>query len=208
MKTKNFLSTNVKLRRDNIFSWGIPAYRSATGKLTCPGAKDCLKGCYARQGFYVMPSVAKAQEARLALAESADFVATIDAEIKRRKIAKLRIHDSGDFYSTKYLRAWLGIIAKNPAVKFYAYTKMIPLFQGLALPENFKIIYSYGGKFDAMIKPKVDRHSAIFPSVEALSAAGYVDAHTFDRNATGENHRIGLVYHGHASRAFVAGGAA
>lgn len=194
------LSTNSKLRRSGILSFGLPAYKSASGMITCPGAKDCIKGCYARQGFYVMPSVAKAQEARLALTLTDSFVSAMDSEIKKRKPTMVRIHDSGDFYSQKYLEKWLEIITRNPSVKFYAYTKMKPLFDSLELPANFTVIHSMGGKWSRSIDPKRDRHSAVFASKAALRHAGYADVTEFDHRAIGKNHRIGLVYHGHASR--------
>lgn len=203
---KNYLSTNSKLRKSGIFSWGIPAYRSSTGKLTCPGANDCIKGCYARAGFYVMPNVAASQEARLRLSETEAFINTIDSEIKRRKIKRLRIHDSGDFYSRSYLEKWQTIIAKNPGTLFYAYTKMLPLFKpnpgsGLRFQSqpNFIVIFSEGGKWDTLIK-STDRHSRVFESAAELKKAKYADAHVYDSAAFGKNHRIGLVYHGPASR--------
>jgi hypothetical protein len=209
---KNYLLTNAKLKRDGIFKWGIPAYRAASGFITCPMAKDCIKGCYAKQGFYVMPSTAKAQEERLALSKSAAFVATIDAELKRRsKVIKvLRIHDSGDFYSKAYAMAWFEIAWNNPSVKFYAYTKMVPLFKIMLrekIPANLTLIYSYGGKADSDINAATDRHSAVFSDRRAMINAGYADTTTHDKNAYGSNHRVGLVYHGAKSRAWEAGAA-
>lgn len=198
---KNWLSTNSKLKQSGILSWGIPAARSQSGKLTCIGAKDCLEGCYARQGFYVMPSVRKAQEERLTLSETPDFVHTIHYEIRRRNPKVIRIHDSGDFYSREYLNKWLAIVAMNPEVTFYAYTKAIPLFTGVTLPSNFKVIFSEGGKYDWMIDQDKHRHSRVFPSLKALRAAGYVNSSKVDTPAfKSKNHRIGLIYHGHASK--------
>ena len=204
---KQYLSTNSKLKRDGIYSFGIPAYKSKTGLITCPAASKCIKGCYARNGFYNMPSVSKAQEARLALTLDTElFVAVIDTEIRSRKVKILRIHDSGDFYSAEYRDAWFSIMGYNPSVKFYAYTKNIPLFHGLKLPQNFTLIYSEGGKHDSLIQRHRDRHSRVFESLEALKAAGYVDTTEHDKNAfSSENHRIGLVYHGGKTKAWKTG---
>lgn len=199
---KNYLSTNSKLRKSGIFSWGIPAYRAPDGTITCPGASACVTGCYARAGFYVMPNVLAAQQARLDLSRNEQFVAVMNAEIKRRDIKRLRIHDSGDFYSRQYLNAWLAIISMNEQTLFYAYTKMIPLFSGVTLPKNFIVIFSEGGRWDNQIKP-TDRHSRVFWTVAELKRAKYADAHKFDHNAFGKNHRIGLVYHGAESKRWV-----
>ena len=203
---KNYISfSNSKLKADKIFTWGIPAYRSASGMVTCPNAGECLKGCYARQGFYVMPSVAIAQEARLALALSPQFVAVIDAEIKRRKISRMRIHDAGDFFSIAYTNAWLEIIRLNPGTKFYAYTKMVKFFKAREklLPANFHVIYSEGGTQDNAIDCDSDRHSRVFPSVQELRKAKYSDASERDYPSLLGKRLIGLVYHGAPSRAWV-----
>jgi hypothetical protein len=74
---------------------------------------------------------------------------------------------------------------------------MITLFQGRLLPKNFRVIFSYGGKQDALIDSKNHFHSLVFDSLEALTAAGYVDGSHDDMVAAlGENKKIGLVYHG------------
>ncbi len=203
---KQYLSTNTKLKRDGIYSFGIPAYKSASGMLTCPAAKNCIIGCYAKNGTYNFPSVKNAQEKRLELTKDTElFIAVIDMELRKRKVKILRIHDSGDFYSKAYLDAWLSIIELNPNIRFYAYTKMIPLFLNKKLPANFTVIYSEGGKFDAMIDVSKDRHSRVFSDISELKQAKYADTTTNDINAIGDNKRIGLVYHGVNSKAWRTG---
>lgn len=202
---KNYLSTNEKLKRSNIYSWGIPAYKSQTGLITCPGAKACIAGCYARNGRYVMSNVKKAQEERLALSLTDSFVDVITAEIKRRRVSKLRVHDSGDFYSLEYLKKWIAIAEKNPETFFYAYTKMHPILKMVGeLPGNFGIIKSFGGKWDDQINPETDRHSRVFETIQALAAAGYADVTEFDERAMEANPKIGLVYHGAKSKTWSA----
>lgn len=202
-KTKNYLTQNSKIAAMSgikTFNWGIPAYQSASGFRTCPWAGTCAVGCYARQGAYVWSNVSQAFEARLALSRTAAFVPTIDAEIKRRKIKRLRVHDSGDFYSPAYRDAWLEIMRLNPDTAFYAYTKAFPLFgDNIALPSNFTLIFSEGGK----ISPDTTRrHSRVFPDFESLRAAGYADASKDDNVALGDNPRIGLIYHGAKGKAW------
>lgn len=199
----NWLTQNSKIKKmsgKKTFNWGIPAYRSAKGFKTCPNAGACAKGCYATQGAYIFSNVAKVFEARLKLAQSPRFTKIMHAEIQRRGVERLRIHDSGDFFSQEYLDSWLIIIKANPGTEFYCYTKMVSLFKryhadGL-IPSNFSVIYSYGGTEDKLIDRKNDRHSWVFSSIKALVAAGYADAHIDDSVALGANKRIGLVYHG------------
>lgn len=195
----NWLTQNSKVAKMTgvkTYNWGIPAYKSVSGFKTCPNAAACAKGCYATMGAYRFSNVSKVFERRLELSQSPEFVNTICAEIKRRKVRRLRIHDSGDFYSAKYFHDWLFIMHANPTVQFYAYTKMITLMKSVRLPDNFKCIYSYGGKEDKLINRDTDRHSWVFASVEELQAAGYADAHIDDSVALGDNPKIGLAYHG------------
>jgi hypothetical protein len=189
-----------KITGEKTYNWGIPAYRSKDGFKTCPNAAACAKGCYATMGAYTFGNVAKVFEARLTLAQSPDFSTVISAEIVRRKVTRLRIHDSGDFFSPEYLQAWLTIMHANPSCEFYAYTKMISMFKeytakGL-IPSNFKIIYSYGGTEDRLIDRNTDRHSWVFSSLENLQAAGYSDASKDDSVALDANPKVGLIYHG------------
>ena len=190
----NYLSNkNTKLARSGIFSFGIPA-----GKY-CPGKGTCKLGCYAMQGFFVMPSVKLGQKRRAELAKSDAFVPVMNAEIKRRKVRVLRIHDSGDFFSVSYLNKWLQIIQDNPETEFYAYTKMIPLFLGKPLPKNFRVIFSFGGIWDSMIDTTKHAHSRVFGSIEELKANHYADA-SHDDTVALNTRLVGLVYHGAKSK--------
>jgi hypothetical protein len=190
---------NTKLKRDGIASFSLPA-----GK-TCPGKGECAKGCYAMSGFFLMPSVKKAYEANWAATNSDTFVAEMVSEIIKKKALVIRIHASGDFYSLIYLNKWLAIVQACPSVKFYAYTKMIPLFRGRPLPDNFTVIFSEGGKWDDQIDTASDRHARVFPTLAALKRAKYADVTTNDIRATGKNPRIGLVYHGSELKAWATG---
>jgi hypothetical protein len=118
--------------------------------------------------------------------------------VRRKKVDFLRIHDSGDYYSPAYLEKWLQIARNNPQTKFYSYTKSVPLFENVELPENFDVIFSQGSKVDFLIEPETMRHSKIFKSAEELTIAGYVDASKIDLYATkwyNKNHKVGLIFH-------------
>ncbi len=70
---------------------------------------------------------------------------------KTRKTELVRIHESGDFFSLAYLKAWVEVAIMNPDLKFYCYSKSLEFFVGLELPSNFYLTASYGGAFDYMI---------------------------------------------------------
>lgn len=97
--------------------------------------------------------------------------------------AAVRIHDAGDFFSDDYLELWLQIARETPDVLFYAYTKEVPRFRRLVegrAPINFRWLYSMGGKHDAKLDPDRDRHAEVFPDLETLASAGYIDQTSSD----------------------------
>ena len=201
------LTQNKKMRKSSgqgvaVFNFGIPAFTSITGQKTCPNAGACVKTCFARGGAYVFNVVKNAYEVKFAVTQSPVFVSLIDSELQRQKrkhkrIA-VRIHDSGDFYSEEYLQKWLLIIKNNPETTFYAYTKRVSLMKRTKLPDNFKVIYSFGGKEDSLIDIEKDAHSFVFPDKKSLIKAGYDNATDNDLVAT-KSKRVGLVYLEHGA---------
>ena len=192
------LKSTSKIIGKRVFNFGITAYKSITGKIICPFADKCVEYCYAQKGAYSWSNVKPAFEKRYEITKQDNFIELMNKEIKRKKVDFLRVHDSGDFYSPSYIQKWFKIANQNPNVNFYAYTKSIPLFKGLSIPENFDIIFSEGSKVDELINVKTDRHAKIFNSVDELEKAGYINASKNDLNATKfftSNHKIGLVYH-------------
>jgi hypothetical protein len=145
-------------------------------------------------------NVKPAYEFRLEATRSPAFEALIKAEVVKKRIERVRIHDSGDFYSEGYLYRWIRIAAAMPDVEFYAYTKMVTMvryaMQQPSWPSNFTIIFSQGGTEDKLIDVKTERHSRVFETLKELKAAGYADASNDDAVAVGLNKRIGLIYHG------------
>lgn len=201
----DLLTQNGKLKKTSkemgvrVFNFGIPAFNDPdTGKRTCPFAGECAKFCYARKGAYTWSNVKPAFVRRYKATKQDDFVAVMVAEIKRRKVQFLRVHDSGDYYSPAYIDKWLAIAAALPDVNFYSYTKSIPLWKGKAIPANMDIIFSEGSTVDHLIDPDADRHSRIFDSKQQLLDAGYIDASKNDLMATrwfNESNKIGLIIH-------------
>ncbi len=212
MITRDWLSFgNRKYRKKygtSLLTFGLPAYKSRSGFMVCPGAKDCIAGCYARQGFYMMSPSRKLQEARLKLTQDTRFVEIISAEIQRRKPKYIRIHDAGDFYSVRYLHHWISIALMNPQVFFFTYSKMLPVIKVAgSLPDNLKIVFSEGGKFDHMINREQDQFSRIFKTVRELRSAGFVNASHEDMKPIKAGvKKLGLVYHGITTRVFSTGG--
>ena len=137
-------------------------------------------------------------EMNLGLSLSEYFEEDIYKSLKKyKKATHVRIHDSGDFYSKEYLMRWLKIIRDNPKLTFYAYTKRISMFKAIKkyMPDNFIIIFSFGGKEDHLIDKETDRHAMVYESLDDMPS-DYINASDNDLLAIQENKRVGLVYHG------------
>jgi hypothetical protein len=71
-----------------------------------------------------------------------------------------RIHVSGDFFNVQYLDAWNRIAKRNPAVKFFAFTKQFDVLRNyianIKLAKNLSIILSawIPDKFTTWLPPE------------------------------------------------------
>ena len=199
----NLLTQNAKMKKTSkenkakILNFSIPAYKTKSGKSTCPFAGGCQAYCYAQKGNYTrFPIVQELMEKKYLLSKQDNFPLLINTEIQKKKPTHVRIHDSGDFYSPLYLQKWVDIANDNKEVIFYAYTKSIKFFvEGFAVPTNLKIIFSEGSKTDNLINVNKHRHARIFKTSEELTAAGYIDASSNDLQAITENKKVGLIFH-------------
>ena len=198
------LTQNGKLKKTSkelgvrVFNFGIPAYKSASGKLTCPMADGCVKFCYAKKGAYIWSNVKPAFEKRYELSKTDRFVGSINAEIYLKQPDYVRVHDSGDYYSKAYLNKWIEIAIHNPNVRFYSYTNMVDMFLKTDLPDNFDVIFSDSGKQKHLIDEEKDRHTRIFHSHTELISAGYTNASDIDLMATkwfNKTNKVGLIFH-------------
>lgn len=198
------LTQNSKLKKTSkvlglkVFNFGIPAYKSSSGKLTCPFADECVKFCYARKGAYIWSNVKPAFEKRYELSKTDDFVNAMYHEISKKKPDYIRVHDSGDYYSKEYLQKWIDIANLFPEVKFYSYTNSVAMLKSVSLPDNFDVIFSNSGKQKHLIDAIHDRHTKIFSSKKDLLDAGYVDTSEIDLYATkwfNKTNKVGLIFH-------------
>ena len=200
----NLLTQNSKLKKTSkelklrVFNFGIPAYKYASGKLTCPMADSCVKFCYAKKGAYIWSNVKPAFEKRYQLTRTDQFVDAMNAEIAKKKPDYVRVHDSGDYYSPAYLKKWIHIAINNPSVRFYSYTNMVKMILNTSLPSNYDIIFSDSGKQKHLIDERKHRHTRIFSTHSDLLSNGYMDASSVDLYATkwfNKTNKVGLVFH-------------
>lgn len=205
-KPKILFRQNSKLKKDNIYQFSLPAYKSIIFKdnqeqelKTCPNAGKCVAYCYASSGNYISKNVILTHSRNLNFVINfpEEFVNLAIKEISEKKISILRIHDSGDFFSEDYLNLWFRIIEANPNVKFYAYTKQVSMFKLKILPKNFTVVFSFGGKEDNLIDEKKDRFSKVFKNESVLNKLSFQNVSSSDLKASQKRFRkIGLIAHG------------
>lgn len=186
------------------------AVKLSNGKnfLTCPNAGSCASLCYARNGTFLFRNVKAKHVSNLerVLDNPDQWMNEMIEELNKPKYRPtgkprainidpvdedlrawikvggkaVRIHDSGDFFNEDYYRRWQFIAKCHPDVMFYAYTKEIEMVKAGDKIKNLRIIFSMGGKQDNLIDKENDRHAEVFPNMEALNDAGYVDQEDSD----------------------------
>lgn len=127
-----------------VWTWSIPPVS------TCPGrSTECSRLCYARGGYFAMPSVLTAYRKNLRRSRSPNFPALVRAELLANAVQTLRIHVSGDFYDADYTDKWLKIVRQNRRVRFFAYTRswrdpeIYPKLLLLAKEPNMQLWFSW-----------------------------------------------------------------
>lgn len=114
-------------------SFGLPAGKD----FSCPGATSfCERICYAGKLEKVYKGVRNvltrnydalrnATRDEMALMLST-MIKEFRAECDKRGAEKaFRIHWDGDFFSADYTRAWADVIAYNPDIQFWVYTRVL-----------------------------------------------------------------------------------
>jgi len=186
--TNSKIKKTAKLNNVRLFEFNLPAVS------TCPFADTCEEICYADKGTFKYPVVQAKYHSNYELTKNKDlFMKVVQSEIIKKRIEYVRIHSSGDFYNLKYLNAWIEIARSNPNVIFYGYTKSVPLFQNVDLPQNFIFCFSTGGKADHLIKD-TDKKAVIFNTLEELKKARFTDCSVNDMKMISTN-KVGLVLH-------------
>jgi len=115
-------------------SFSLPAGEScpwAEYESDSDGSLAICAECYAQKGRYVMPGVANAQSVRFEWARRCmrtpegtdEFVNVLTDAIRDARNLYFRGHDSGDFFSPAYVRAWIRICRNLPQVHFWFPTR-------------------------------------------------------------------------------------
>jgi len=174
---------NAKLA-GSIATFALPAGHA------CPFAKDCFSKsdrytgritdgpecrfrCYSATNEARATTVRNARWKNFEMLQAAKTVQGMADLIQKSLpfgIQYVRLHVAGDFFNETYFKAWLNVALNNPAVIFYAYTKSLSYWvkHRKAIPANFRLVASKGGKQDALIeKYKLVYAEVVFSTEEA-----------------------------------------
>jgi hypothetical protein len=137
MVTKNDIARGNEKLDSRIGIWNLPC------QLSCPASTAfCREYCYAKKAEAMYKGVLPSRLRHYLSSLREDFVDEMIKAIKDSGARVIRIHESGDFYSTDYLLKWLEIAKNLPGVRFYAYTKALNF-----VSEATKILNERGEKW-------------------------------------------------------------
>lgn len=199
----NFSKGNGKLAKDTLI-FNLPAGKTCPGAMLCKsfavvenGKRRIQDGehtefrCFAASSEVQYDAVFENRASNLQMVVdaikngiAADLINNSIQFHRTRNTKKVRIHESGDFFSGAYLDAWIEVAHRNPDLQFYCYSKSLQLFLNFKMPENFFMTASYGGKWDHLIDEGFfTRYSKVFMTEEDATSAGlevdHDDSHCF-----------------------------
>jgi len=200
MKTLTFKQSNAKLH--NTLTFSLPAGHACPAAALCKARADRITGRLTdgpQTAFRCFGATCEARSPSLRRMVWRNLE-TVQSAIKRGPSAVadlldgsmpdygglVRVHSTGgDFFNKTYLKGWLEFAARRPGMVvrkngmagvigtvFYGYTKMLPLFKNIKLPENFYVVASYGGIYDDMIPGSGLRSARVVMSEEEAESLG------------------------------------
>jgi hypothetical protein len=131
---------NMHLGGD-FWTFSLPARKSCKLGMT----EACEDVCYALDFVFITPSAKKKHGDNWERAQdTAEFASDLYAEIRYRRVKRLRIHVAGDFFSVDYLKAWTWVASRCKTTRFLFYTRAWrdpamrePLIEISSLPNVF-----------------------------------------------------------------------
>ena len=154
------------------------------------GSRLDYAACYAVRPESFRPEVLPARRDNLRASIMPQFVDMMTAIIKKiagsmkKERVIVRIHESGDFYNRVYAEKWQQIArncADDSRIVFWAYTKSFPFFDGVKLPDNFRMRASIWSDTDPDQLEIIRRNNWPFYTVyEKTLPAGYTECRCKD----------------------------
>ena len=110
---------NMHLGND-FWTFSLPARKSCRLGMT----DACEDVCYALDFVFLTPSSRKKHDDNWERAQDPEeFRADLYAEIRYKRVRRVRIHVAGDFFSVEYAQAWLWVARRCKTTTFLFYTR-------------------------------------------------------------------------------------
>jgi hypothetical protein len=130
-----------------------------------------------------------------ALQNGVDACADLICASLPKKFDIMRVHVGGDYFTVKYLQAWIEVAKRNPDKVFYSYSKSLHLFKQFDLPDNLVLTASRGGKYDDLIDLHGWKEALVVYSEEEAAEKGLEIDHD-DTHAAFGKENFALLIHG------------
>jgi hypothetical protein len=226
METLRFTVGNAKLQSHPTMIFNLPAGWSCPAAKLCLSKADRKTGCITdgkHTEVRCFGATCEARSANLrkmvwhnrnlidaARKDGADAVADLIDRSMPDWNGLVRIHSTGgDFLDAAYLGGWLKVMERRTGkvveaggkigvagTVFYAYVKNLPLFKGVVLPDNFKVVASAGGKYDKMIPELGLRTAHVVLTEEEAALRGLPIDHDDTHVWGGFDRDFALMVHG------------
>lgn len=156
-------------RLQGFLKTGIPAYsiiaKGGNSKLPflafsalpgigfCPGAGDCVNYCYSFKSWRYPAALCRQIQNTLLLnsSEGRQFITNAIQKFDKGADVDFRLYVDGDFRSINDLAFWMELLANNPWLKAYGYSKSFEVFleyaQTFEFPNNYQLNLSGGHKY-------------------------------------------------------------
>jgi hypothetical protein len=173
-----FLRNSRKVYSLDILSgWSCPFANECLSKVhTIDGKKKVVDGkntkfrCFSASQEAIYTNVYKARHYNYQLLKQTKNMYKLLNDSLPKNIGICRIHVAGDFFNADYFKAWLSLALEHSDTLFYAYTKSLPYILPYykALPNNFVLTASYGGRCDNLIeKHGIRSATVVYSQIEA-----------------------------------------
>lgn len=132
---------------DSARSFGLPLKETC-----CNGsgvATSCRHHCYVHKTREGRDGIEKRYEKNFEIAQRPDFDKLMTGAIRKSGIRHIKLHVSGDFFSTVYILAWLIIARRLRNVTFWIYTRawrvdeFVPHLTDLSRLPNVQMFFSH-----------------------------------------------------------------
>lgn len=208
-KAKNNNKLFANKFADVLFTFSLPS------GYTCPGARECLARanrttgkltdgpdtqfrCFSASQEALYPNVRKVRWSNFLLLKNSPDMVQLILDSLPEKAKAIRLHVSGDYFNKEYFLAWLEVARSNPDILFYGYTKSLLYWitHRENIPKNFRLIASYGGKYDDCIDYHNLPNATVVYSEEEAHDKGLEIDHDDSLAMDSSVHEFAILIHG------------